>query len=85
MKLKSAEGADQQKFLEQLLALNDRTTEQLDLLRQLEAAYKALPGGHLKLIEAQRTGSAVKLTSIIASIEAIADIRAKLASKTDKG
>lgn len=85
MKLTDATGADQQKLLEQLLALNDRTTEQLELLRQLEAAYNALPGGHLKLIEAQRTGSAVNLTSIIASIEAIADIRAKLALKADKG
>ena len=85
LKLTTATGSDQQKFLEQLLALNDRTTEQLDLLRQLEIAYNALPGGHLNLIEAQRSGSTVNLTSIIASINAIADIRAKLTLRADKG
>jgi hypothetical protein len=84
LKMATAEGSNQQKLLEQLLALNDRTTEQLELLRQLEGAYNALPGAHLKLIEAQRSGSALTLTSIIASIEAIADIRAKLVLKSDK-
>lgn len=85
VEMASAPEGDKQEILERLLALNTRTIEQLELLRELDSAYRALPGGHIKLMEALRAGTTVQLTSIVASINAIADIREALAREAAAG
>ena len=65
-------------FVEQLLALNEQTASQLDSLRALSAAYKAIPSAYAELISAVKSGQDVSLKELVGHIETIAAIHKSL-------
>lgn len=57
--------------VERLIALNEQTTGQLDVLASLSAAYQSLPGAHAELISALQSGYRASLSELVAHIDAI--------------
>lgn len=60
----AAKGEDRIKSLEQLLALNDDSTQQLELLSNIHKSYGALPHSHRRLITAVDQGRQVNLAEL---------------------
>jgi hypothetical protein len=59
------------KLVEELIALNEQTARQLDVLQSLTAAYGSLPGAHAELMSALQSGYRASLNELVASIEAV--------------
>ena len=59
------------KLVEELIALNEQTARQLDVLGSLTAAYGSLPGAHAELMSALQSGYRASLNELVASIEAV--------------
>jgi hypothetical protein len=56
-----------------VLELNEQTLRQLDSLRQLHAAYGALPGAHLQLQSAVASGSVPPVSVLLTYAESLRD------------
>lgn len=65
-------------LIEKLLALNEKTTPQLDMLKSLSAAYEALPKAHAELMTALQSGYNPSLEELVAHIELIGSIQERL-------
>lgn len=59
------------KLVEDLIALNEQTARQLDVLGSLAAAYGSLPGAHAELMSALQSGYRASLNELVAHIEAV--------------
>jgi len=58
-------------LVEGLIALNEQTVRQLDVLASLSAAYLSLPGAHGELMSALQSGYRASLHELVGHIEAI--------------
>jgi hypothetical protein len=65
------DGTRRLKLVEDLIALNEQTARQLDVLGSLAAAYGSLPGAHAELMSALQSGYRASLNELVASIEAV--------------
>ncbi len=70
-------------LVEKLLALNEKTTPQLDILKSLSAAYEAIPPAHAGLMTALQSGYNPTLEELVAHIELIASIQERLEVSSD--
>ncbi|NNJ64764.1 MAG: hypothetical protein HKP16_04305 [Xanthomonadales bacterium] len=59
------------KLVEDMIALNEQTARQLDVLGSLAAVYGSLPGAHAELMSALQSGYRASLNELVASIEAV--------------
>jgi hypothetical protein len=69
--VREEDGAGRLKLAEELIALNEQTARQLDVLEGLAAAYGSLPGAHAELMSALQSGYRASLSELVASIERI--------------
>ena len=64
---------ERQELVADLLELNAQTLRQLELLKQLHAAYGALPGAHLQLRTTVASGNAPSASALLAYAESLRD------------
>jgi len=64
---------DRQERVADVLELNAQTLRQLELLKQLHAAYGALPGAHLQLLTTVASGTAPSASALLAYAESLRD------------
>ena len=79
----TAAPGEREPLVAQLLALNERTIEQLTILQELFNAYQRLPAGHLALMEAMQSGGVARMESLVLGITAIADLNQRLQAAKD--
>lgn len=58
-------------LVEDLIALNEQTVGQLDVLARLDAAYQSLAGAHAELMSALQTGQRASLAELVMHVERI--------------
>lgn len=60
--------------VENLIALNEQTVRQLDVLASLDGAYQSLPGAHAELISALQSGQRASLAELVMHVERIGSV-----------
>jgi hypothetical protein len=75
---RETDGARRLELVEKLIALNEQTAGQLDILNSLRAAYESLPGAHAEVMAALQSGYAASLQELISHIDTIGSAYATL-------